>query len=285
MLHPARLGAGIVVAGFLAGCTSERSAHSSGTETKNASPQTITIGATDYTFEAPDSLKSGATTFQLTNHGKELHQAQLVKFEHGKTLQDLAQAMKKPGPPPPWLKFLGGPNAIAPGAEGNATSVLAPGNYAYLCLIPSPDGVPHVNKGMAKPFTVVAADTASPQKLPESGVTITLTDYDFTPSQPLKPGKHTIRVENAGPQPHELALLRMAPGKKVEDFAKWAEHGLKGQPPAEAIGGIVFLENGGAGTFTVELTPGDYGLICFLPDVKDGKPHLAHGMMKTITVS
>jgi hypothetical protein len=35
----------------------------------------------------------------------------------------------------------------------------------------------------------------------------------------------------------------------------------------------------------VELTAGDYGLICFLPDVKDGKPHLAHGMMKTIRVS
>ncbi|HZB28069.1 MAG TPA: hypothetical protein VE282_05850, partial [Gemmatimonadales bacterium] len=179
----------------------------------------------------------------------------------------------------------GGPNATVPGGEANATSLLTPGNYAYLCLIPSPDGVLHVNKGMALPFTVTAAETSSPQKLPEPDITFTLTDYDFTPSEPLKPGKHTIKVVNAGPQPHELALLRMEPGKKVEDFASWAEHGLKGKPPAAAVGGVVFLEKGAEATFEVELTPGDYGLICFLPDVKDGKPHLAHGMMKTIRVS
>jgi uncharacterized cupredoxin-like copper-binding protein len=270
---------------LLAGCTSDRSAHTSRAEGGSAGPQTITVAAADYSFQAPDSVEGGVTTFELTNQGTELHQAQLVKLEDGKTLEDLAKALKKPGPPPSWVKFLGGPNAITPGSEGNATSVLAPGNYAFLCLIPSPDGVLHVNKGMAKPITVVAADAPSTEKLPEADVTFTLTDYDFTPSQPLTAGKHTIRVENAGPQPHELALLRMAPGKKVEDFASWAEHGLKGPPPADAIGGIVFLEKGAAGTFTVELTPGDYGLICFLPDVKDGKPHLAHGMMKTITVS
>ena len=54
---------------------------------------------------------------------------------------------------------------------------------------------------------------------------------------------------------------------------------------AEPLGGVVFLDKDGRGTFEVELTPGDYGLICFVPDAKDGKPHLAHGMVKTITVS
>jgi len=31
--------------------------------------------------------------------------------------------------------------------------------------------------------------------------------------------------------------------------------------------------------------PGDYGLICFVPDAKDRKPYLAHGMMKNLKVS
>jgi hypothetical protein len=91
-------------------------------------------------------------------------------------------------------------------------------------------------------------------------------------------------VENAGPQAHEVVLLRLAPGKKVEDFAHWAETGLKGPPPAEPLGGVTVLDKGGRGSFEVELSPGDYGLICFVPDSKDGKPHLAHGMMKTIKV-
>lgn len=35
----------------------------------------------------------------------------------------------------------------------------------------------------------------------------------------------------------------------------------------------------------LSLTPGQYAMVCFLPDVKDGKPHHAHGMIKAFTVS
>ena len=45
------------------------------------------------------------------------------------------------------------------------------------------------------------------------------------------------------------------------------------------------LENGMRATFTADLTAGDYGLICFVPDAKDGKMHLEHGMMKNFKVS
>ena len=34
----------------------------------------------------------------------------------------------------------------------------------------------------------------------------------------------------------------------------------------------------------VDLPPGEYGLYCFLPDAKDGKMHLEHGMITQITV-
>jgi hypothetical protein len=44
------------------------------------------------------------------------------------------------------------------------------------------------------------------------------------------------------------------------------------------------LDKGSEGSFTADLASGDYGFICFLPDAKDGKAHLAHGMMKTVTV-
>ena len=77
-----------------------------------------------------------------------------------------------------------------------------------------------------------------------------------------------------------------APGKKVEDFAHWSEAGgMKGPPPAEALGGVTLLDKGARGSFSADLTPGEYGFICYFPDTKDGKPHLAHGMMKTFTVS
>jgi hypothetical protein len=269
----------LVTAGSLAACKADRP-----TALKQSS-DTVSVTATDYAFDAPAELTAGVTTLRLDNQGKELHHAQLVRIEEGKTADDMLKALRTPGPLPGWIKFVGGPNAVVPGRQAVATSGLAPGHYAYVCFIPTADGVMHVEKGMIRPFEVTGSTDRSVTELPAADVTITLVDYDFQSSVPLTPGKHTIMVENAGPQLHELALLKLAPGKKVEDFARWAETGMKGPPPAEPVGGVVNLEKGGRASFSAELTPGDYGLMCFVPDAKDGKPHLAHGMMKTIRVS
>ena len=281
---------GLIAAGTFAGCKSDRSAAGTGTspatatEAPKAAPAIVTVTATDFRFDAPATAPAGAVTIHLINHGKELHQVQLIKLEDGKTAADFAKALQTPGPPPSWIKFVGGPNGIAPGQEARATSVLAPGSYMYLCFIPSQDGVMHAAKGMVRPFEVTATSGAMAEA-PAADVTITLTDYAFDSSQPLTAGAHTILVKNAGPQAHEIVLLRLPPGKKAEDFGRWAETGMKGPPPAEPLGGVGFLDKGSEGSFTADLTPGDYGFICFVPDAKDGKPHLAHGMMKTITVN
>jgi hypothetical protein len=222
---------------------------------------------------------------RLVNKGKELHHAQLIRIDEGKTMDDIAKALKNPGPPPSWVKWVGGPNAVPPGKETQATSVLTPGQYAYLCFIPSADKVMHAAKGMIMPFEVTPASSGSAAALPAPDATIKLVDYDFQMAKPLTAGKRTIMVENDGPQPHEIALLKLAPGKTIADFVAWEAGGMKGPPPAEPIGGVVALDKGARGTFTVDLTPGDYGLLCFVPDSKDGRPHLAHGMIKTIKVS
>jgi plastocyanin len=280
----------VLAAAGTVGCKSDRP--STDTQTSSAAaadapsgaPAMVTVTANDFSFDAPGKVPAGAVTMRLVNNGKELHHAQMIRIEDGKTMEDIAKALKNPGPIPSWVKFVGGPNAIAPGKETYTTSVLTPGLYAYLCFMPSTDKVIHASKGMVLPFEVTATSAAAAD-LPSSDATITLADYDFQLSQPLTAGKRTILVENAGPQPHELALLKMAPGKTVEDFAAWDAGGMKGPPPAEPIGGVVALDKGGRATFTADLTPGQYGLMCFVPDSKDGKPHLAHGMMKNIKVS
>jgi hypothetical protein len=35
----------------------------------------------------------------------------------------------------------------------------------------------------------------------------------------------------------------------------------------------------------LDLPPGEYGRLCFLPGTKDGKPHLVHEMAKSNSVS
>jgi hypothetical protein len=281
------------MAAMAAGCKSDRPVADAapaadapaGTPAAAAAPAVITVTATDFKLELPARIPGGLVTLKLVNHGKELHQAQLVRLEDGKTAADFEAAIKRPGPPPAWAKFVGGPNAVAPRQETASTSMLAPGQYVALCLIPGPDEIPHLMKGMIQPFEVTPGGSAAADALPAAADTIRLVDYTFELSRPLTPGHHTIVVENAGPQPHELVLLRLAPGKTLQDFGTWATTGrMKGPPPAMPLGGIGVMDQGGGGEFSVELTPGEYGLICFVPDAKDGKLHLMHGMMEQFKV-
>ena len=62
-------------------------------------------------------------------------------------------------------------------------------------------------------------------------------------------------------------------GREVVQLYVGAPPGRVARPPREL-----------RGFTTVDLEPGEYALICFIPDDKDGKPHVAHGMISQITV-
>ena len=245
----------------------------------------VTITATEYSFDAPAEIPAGLTTLRLVTNGKELHHASLIKLDDGKTMDDFKQAIAKQGPTPAWMLAAGGPNAPHPGGTTEETQLLEPGNYVIVCFVPSPDGVPHVAKGMMRPITVTpsTAHNASAVEAPVPDITIKLVDYAFENAKPITAGKHLIRIENDAAQDHELVLVRLAPGKSVQDVAAWLEK-QAGPPPGEPLGGITAIHPGGYGFITTDLTPGDYGLICFIPDAKDGKPHVMHGMLKQFKV-
>jgi hypothetical protein len=253
--------------------------------TSASSPRFVHVVATDYKLQLPDKIPAGAVTFHLMNEGKEMHQAMVARLDDGKTMADLGKAMSTEGPPPSWMKFLGGPNGIVPGATTVETSILTPGNYVAFCVIPGADGKPHIAKGMVQPFEVTANSGAS-AALPAADDTVQLVEYGFKTSHPIAAGKRTILVENGGKQGHELVLLKLAPGKSAKDFAVWATTGgMKGPPPAMPMGGVGTLDQKGSATFTTDLSPGEYAFMCFLPDAKDGKMHVEHGMVTQFKVS
>jgi hypothetical protein len=224
------------------------------------------------------------------NQGKELHHASLVRLGAEKTAADfqagLAAAMQRHAPPPAWLAFVGGPNTVTVGDTATATQLVEPGSYVMVCWIPSLDGTPHVMKGMLHSLVVTPAPAPTPAPtLPAADVTITLTDYDFQLSQPLTAGRHVVRVENAGAQAHEVVIAALAPGKTLKDFIAWEQGGEKGPlPTGQWLGGVTTLDVGRHSQFATTLAPGNYLLLCFWPDAKDGKPHLVHGMAKQIRV-
>jgi uncharacterized cupredoxin-like copper-binding protein len=245
--------------------------------------RTVTITARDYAYEVQDTIESGYVNLRLVNQGPELHHVQLIRLAPGKSLQDLFQAMQAGGPPPAWAVDVGGPNTPVPGGESFASLELKPGRYALVCFIPSPDGKPHIMKGMAKEITVKPAK--APRATPKApATTVTLSDYDFSFSKPLVAGRQTIRVVNAAEQPHEIVIAKLVPGKTAMELAQWAEKPA-GPPPGAPVGGTTAMTKGGWNDVTIDFEAGTYALICFIPDAKDGKPHLVHGMIKEITVA
>jgi hypothetical protein len=246
-------------------------------------PNMVSFTATEYSFEGPDSIPAGLTMIHLTDSGKELHHVQLIKLEQGKTFADLQAATKAPGPPPAWAIPYGGVNPPAPGETTAAIEVLEPGNYAVVCFVEGADHVPHLAKGMARALTVTASPNANMTE-PNADVTLTLNDYSFTLSKPLAAGKQMIKVENAASQPHEVVLVQLAPGKTMQDLGNWVMD-MKGPPPGKPIGGIPAFMKGKNAFFEANLTPGDYGMICFVGDAKDNKPHFTHGMVQQFKVT
>ena len=242
----------------------------------------VTVTASDFAFQAPATIPAGLTTFRLVNRGPELHHLQLVKLEGGHTVEELVAGASHAGPPPPWVTFMGGPNTPVPGGESQATLNLAPGSYALLCFIPSADGVPHLMKGMVKPITVAPAPArAFPTDHPDARMT--LRDYSFEITPAIAAGHRTIRVDNQAQQPHEVVMVRLAPGKTAADMVQWL-HKMQGPPPGAPVGGTTLLSKGNANDVTADFEPGEYALLCMVPDAGDGKPHVMHGMVQQITI-
>ena len=266
----------------LAACSTSN-AESEKNSTAAARPNVVVVKTSDFAFQAPDTIQAGLTTIRLeTNAGPELHQVGLIRLDSAKTPANLFETMKTSPALPKWAVEIAGVNPPAPGKVAEATLNLEPGSYLLVCFVPSADGVPHIAKGMSRPLTVTGTSVAAAQ-LP-GDVELKLADYGFGLSTPLTSGAHVIRVVNTAQQTHEVVLVRLAPGKTAADVASWVEK-QQGPPPGEPLGGVAGLGVGQTASFPVTLTPGDYAMLCFIPDAKDGKPHVAHGMMQNIKVS
>ncbi|MDP2480192.1 MAG: hypothetical protein Q8W51_03195 [Candidatus Palauibacterales bacterium] len=245
----------------------------------SAGPEHVTIVATDYAFQAPDSIRAGLVDLRLVNDGRQAHQAWLLRLDDGKTMQDFLDATRFE----PWMVDVGGPNAVGPGSRASATLILSPGNYVVICLMLDPKGRSHLALGMKRALRVVGPAPAVAEGLPAADDTVRLTNYSFLIAHPLAAGRHRLLVRNEADQPHELTLVRLAPGKGPFDFARWSEK--QADPPAgQWLGGVTGLSPGREAEAEVDLRPGHYAFLCFLPDATDGKPHFEHGMVSAFTV-
>lgn len=254
-------------------------------QTMSAKPPEVTITAKEYAFEVPASIGGGVVTVKLSNTGQEPHMAQLIRLNDGVTFDQLQAALQAgdPGAALSLVSVAGGIYTTPPGATQAATLDLKAGDYAVMDFGAGEDQVPYMVKGMLQPFKVTAGSSSAE---PASDVAVTLKEYSFEMPTELKAGSHTFKVSNQGTQPHEILLLKLAEGKTMADVqAALSNPESGGPPPGDMVGGALAIGPGLRSWTTLELTPGNYMAICFIPDSGDGKSHLEHGMMMPIKVN
>lgn len=109
-------------------------------------------------------------------------------------------------------------------------------------------------------------------------------DYGFHGPDQLPAGLTTVRIVNQGQDLHHIQFLKLLQGRSAADFRTaitadpsrlpgWVQYA--GGPNAHLPGSLA--------SATVNLTEGDYVIMCWIPD-KNGVPHVALGMQKALSV-
>ncbi len=137
-----------------------------------------------------------------------------------------------------------------------------------------------------RPVPVEAASKSAMQE-----VTFETVGMGFVGPDSIPAGLTLIHMVNKGTDLHHVQLVRLADGKTAEDFAaavKAAPFDPIGPaaPPAwvKFVGGPNGVIPGESSTAIINLEPGNYVMICFIPDSK-GVPHITSGMMKPLKVT
>ncbi|MFZ5884209.1 MAG: hypothetical protein ACOYYI_10560 [Chloroflexota bacterium] len=130
----------------------------------------------------------------------------------------------------------------------------------------------------------LAKESAEPAAtLPE--IKVDAADYSYTAPETVTAGWTRVILTNTGTEPHHVQFLRLNDGVTVQQF----EEALKqGEGPALAltqqVGGVGAVHPGGTASAVINLTAGEYVILCFIPSPSDGMAHLAKGMIKSLKV-
>ena len=259
--------------------------------------QELEINATEYTFDIspdpPGGLKPGWTLLNFHNAGVEAHQVMFARLKDGVDMSELAAAGAGDSSGSGAIAFvdmIGGVSYIGPDHDTTALVNLTEGTVMAMCYVPDANGVAHALMGMTALLTVAApSDETVPAGPDPSGEevvgTIELAAGGYQVPADLRSGWY--HVENTDAALHELALLRLGQavdddqlGVLVEDLAA----NRTPQVDLEAVGGMGAISAGFDGYLHLDLAPGDYLGVDFMPDPGEPRPHLLDGYYTAFSV-
>lgn len=233
----------------------------------------VEVAAADSGLTVPENVPSGVVAFDLSAAPDALP----ARLNEGVTMDQLNEALAQPDPfaALSLVSLLGGGSNTT---DGKLIVDLKAGQHAIVSF--PEDGPPAVY-----PFT---AGDPSGAVAPTADITVDLVDFNFAIPSEIETGPKVWQINNKGQQWHEMGIMKLGEGVTVDDVLAMmaSEEPAEGPPPFEEV--VFWAPNspGETGYVTWDLPPGEYTVLCFLPDLAgDMTPHLAHGMVAELTVT
>jgi hypothetical protein len=110
----------------------------------------VNVEIDDVSISMPESIASGAFTWEITNSGQSLHEMQILKLENGVSRRQVLESLQAKGEASAALyTVVDGWASTSPGQTAWIKLDLEPGNYLAVCLLPE-----HLDAGIAAEFEV-----------------------------------------------------------------------------------------------------------------------------------
>jgi hypothetical protein len=213
-------------------------------------PESVRVEGTEYAYVMPDTVEGGVVSMDFANTGKEPHEFALGRLKAGKTVDDFRRELTDQNDEEPTSAVdVAGVPLLSPGRELTITRSLQPGTYVFVCFVPAPDGKTHFDHGMIRSFQIEGDSGAD---VPDADGTIFARDDRYDVPE-LEAGTRTIELRNAASGEREFNLVRLNPGKTIEDAQKWFESGQKGPAPLVFLGALQSIPPQSSVLLTVDL--------------------------------
>jgi hypothetical protein len=259
----------------------------------------VTTDGTSNDF--PSELEAGRYHVVLENQSDMEIDLEFLQLPDGLTIEEvMADFEAAEGPefmPPDYffdMVWNGGPTTYG-GETSGVVLDLTPGDWVVNLFTYDPA----TDEQTDMPAMVTVTGEMPEMEEPTAVTDIFMIDMDFLAPENLQTGPQIWRVTNNGLQVHHIVMARVPEGTTEQQVIDLA--GTFFAPPAPGAPGATpvdpelsfedvedffftgLLSRGQFNLYEVDVEPGTYAMICFMPD-PSGTPHVMLGMVEIVVV-
>ena len=258
----------------------------------------VVITVTEAGFEVPDEVQAGTVLLTLENNAPFPAGFSLIQLPEGVSMADLmppppaspvegASPAAEGGPEfPPVLYdavWAGGAFAM-PGLSGQAVVTLTAGEWII-------DAGPEA--GFPPGILNVTGEAGDGMDVPEGAVSVELDNFQIVLPEEIPAGPQIWHATNIGDQPHEVFISKTPERLTVDEAMALVQMDPTAEPDPslpnpeefEDVGFIPPISQDKSLMVDLNLEPGHYVAVCFMPTEGEDVPHAFKGMVTVFSVA